>query len=31
LPRQDHGDEWANKAFNIKGPNITEIVDKTHR
>jgi hypothetical protein len=30
-PRPDYGDEWANKAFNIKGPNIDKIRDNTHR
>jgi hypothetical protein len=30
-PQPDYGDEWANKTFNQKGPNIDQIRDTTHR
>jgi len=26
-----YGDDWADKAFNIKGPNIDVIIDTTHK
>jgi hypothetical protein len=29
-PRPDYGDEWANKAFNIKGPDLFEIQRRSH-
>jgi hypothetical protein len=30
-PQKEFGDAWANKAFNVKGPNIDQIRDTTHR
>jgi hypothetical protein len=29
--RADYGDDWANKTFNQKGPNIDTIRDRTHK
>jgi len=29
--RGDFGDDWANRAFNIRGPNIDTIRDRTHK
>jgi hypothetical protein len=29
-PQPEYGDEWANKAFNIKGPDLFEIQRRSH-